>query len=526
MEAGMTITTACYPRTLRALPAALLLCSSPLCALTFEPNDDLQIKTSTVLSYGLAWRTEKPAHTLSGRYDSQAANRDDGNNAFDRGSLISHRVGILSDADLNWRRDFGLFVRASAYYDDVYHRRNDNRSGTSNCYAAGQCSRPDRFSSETVDAHGGDVRLLDSYVYGNWTLAERPFNLRIGRQVVSWGESLYNGNGISSAMSPADAGKSSVPGVEVKERLLPVGQLFAQYGLSDSLDLQLYYQYEWKKTELTAVGNYLSATDYIDKGGFSDASGRVHRIGDDEPRDSGQYGIALRYIAEGLNNSEFGLYRLRFHSKTPQLDFLSHRRERAYQARYFEDIDLYGGSFATTVGDTAVNGEISYQDGQPVSVLVGRSPHAVRGKTGQVLLSLIHPVGVTPLADNLTLNGEVGYNRVLDNDKAVLGDGQSPSDTLSNDRSAWGYTLSATLRYIGVLQGWDLSVPITFNQNVRGVSSLGTYREGANRFSVGTTWEYLGNFAIEARYNAYLGSPADNSLTDRDHLALSARYSF
>ncbi|MCY1461779.1 hypothetical protein D9M71_794740 [compost metagenome] len=69
-------------------------------------------------------------------------------------------------------------------------------------------------------------------------------------------------------------------------------------------------------------------------------------------------------------------------------------------------------------------------------------------------------------------------------------------------------------------------MPITFNQNVRGVSSLGTYREGANRFSVGTTWEYLGNFAIEARYNAYLGSPADNSLTDRDHLALSARYSF
>lgn len=323
-------------------------------------------------------------------------------------------------------------------------------------------------------------------------------------------------------MNPVDAGKSSIPGTEVKERLLPTGQLFAQYGVSESLDLQLYYQYEWQKTELNAVGSYFSATDFIDKGGFSDANGQLLRLSDDEPRDSGQYGVALRYLAEHWNNTEFGLYRLRFHSKTPQLDFLSHRNERAYKARYFEDIDLYGGSFATTFGDTAVSGEISYQNGQPIAVQAAQATQFVRGKTGQVLLSVIHPVGTTPLADNLTLNGEVGYNRVLDHDRIE----QHPNSALSNDRSAWGYTLSANLRYIGVVPGWDLSVPISFNQNVRGVSSLGTYREGANRFSIGSTWEYLGNFAIEARYNVYLGSPTENPLTDRDHLSLTARYSF
>lgn len=173
---------------LRALPiAALLLASGSLHALTFDPNDHVQIRTSTVLSYSLAWRTEKPAHALSGRYTPKAANRDDGNNAFKRGSLVTNRIGILSDADFRWRRDQGVFVRASAYYDDVYHQRNDNRSGTSNCFAAGECSRPDRFSGKTVDAHGGDVRILDAYVYGNWNMAGNPLNVRIGRQVVSWG---------------------------------------------------------------------------------------------------------------------------------------------------------------------------------------------------------------------------------------------------------------------------------------------------------------------------------------------------
>ncbi|MFP3581770.1 DUF1302 family protein, partial [Arthrobacter sp. SIMBA_036] len=79
--------------------------------------------------------------------------------------------------------------------------------------------------------------MLDSYLYGSWQVADRPFNLRLGRQVVYWGESVYNGNGIASTMSPIDASKSNVPGVEIKERTLPTGQLFASYSLTDALDL-------------------------------------------------------------------------------------------------------------------------------------------------------------------------------------------------------------------------------------------------------------------------------------------------
>lgn len=510
-------TTACF--TLPAL-AGLLLASSTAAAALYEPSDDVKIQASHVISYGLAWRTVKPAHALGG---DNNANGNDGNNAFKRGSLISHRLGIVSDADISYREDFGLFLRGSAYYDDVYHRGNDNRTGTSNCFAAGQCSRPDRFSSQTRDAHGGGFEMLDSYLYGTWHVDGRPLNLRLGRQVVYWGESVYNGNGIASAMSPFDATKSNVPGVEVKERTLPVGQLFASFGLTETLDLQAYYQYEWKKTRLSAVGNYFSTTDLIDKGGFSNSTGKLQRLRDDEPGDSGQFGLALRYVAERLNNTEFGLYRLRYHAKTPVVDNLS--RRGTYRARYFDDIDLYGASFATVVVDTNVNGEISVQNHLPLAVNIGGARHTARGRTGQALLSVTHGFGHTPFADNFTLNGEVGYNRVLDNDSAHLA-GRAASDELWNDRSAWGYTLRANARYIEVLPGWDLSIPVSFNQGVNGKSSLGSYSRGRNRLSVGTTWEYLGNLSLEASYNAYLGSPADNAQTDRDHIALSAKYSF
>ncbi|MFP3686123.1 DUF1302 family protein, partial [Bacillus sp. SIMBA_026] len=93
-------------------------------------------------------------------------------------------------------------------------------------------------------------------------------------------------------------------------------------------------------------------------------------------------------------------------------------------------------------------------------------------------------------------------------------------------RSAWGYTLRASSRYIEIMPGWDLTIPLSFNQGVNGNSSLGSYNQGRNRLSLGGTLEYLGNLSLEAVYNAYLGSPRYNNQSDRDHIALNAKYSF
>ncbi|HBP1357938.1 TPA: DUF1302 domain-containing protein [Pseudomonas aeruginosa] len=528
-----------------ALPvsAALgLLLGSQAQAMAIQANDDLHIDWNTTVTYALAWRTEKRAHGLSRGYpDPAIANVDDGNNAFDRGSLITNRASFLTEADLRFRDDHGLFVRASGFYDDVYHHGNDNDSGTSNCFASGRCSRADQFSGATQDQHGDNLRLLDSYAYGTWELAGHALNARLGSQVVSWGESLFNGFGISGAMSPVDATKSNTPGIEVKELFLPVGQVFIQYNLSDNLGIQTYYQYQWKKTEIDGVGSFFSITDQMDRGGYSDAFGLTRRAGDHKPGNAGQYGVAMTYTAERLNNTEFGLYALRFHDKSPQLDFLSGWNQGEYRVRYFDDIDLYGASFSSGIGETNLSGEVSYRDGQPVLADTGPSPHPVRGKTMQALVSFIHAYGNQSFTDNLTLTGEVGYNRVLDTDKTPRFDvfvltasggalvPVQPTDKLYYDRSAWGYTLNLTFEYNNLFNGWDLSVPVIYSQAVNGSSSLaGSFGlgEGDDRFAVGTTWRYLNNLTVEARYNLFLGDPGESPLADRDNFSLSAKYSF
>ncbi|WP_374439314.1 DUF1302 domain-containing protein [Pseudomonas panipatensis] len=533
----------------RPLPLALQLSAMGLVmagqaqALSYQLNDDLKVNWDTTLTYGLAWRTEQRARGLSNGYPNPAiASIDDGDNAFARGSLINNRASFLTEADFKFRDDYGLFVRATGFYDDVYHHSNDNATGTSNCYASGHCAKPDQFPDGTVDQHGDDARLLDTYAYGTWDLSGHKLNARVGNQVVAWGESLFNGFGISGAMSPVDATKANTPGIEIKELFLPVGQVFTQYSLSDALNVQAYYQYKWEKTEIPGVGSYFSTTDQIDEGGYSDAFGMTHRLGDKKPSNSGQYGLALTYSVEQLNNTEFGLYYLRFHDKTPQIDFLSQWNNAAYRALYFEGIDLYGASFSSMVGDTNVSGEVSYRDGQPVLVDTGLVPYAVRGKTVQALVSFIHSFGNLPIADNTTLTGEVGYNRVLDNDKApsfdvfVPGGGgrytqvqTANTDKLYYDTSAWGYTVNLSLDYNNVFNGWDLTVPIIFSQAVNGSSSMpGSFGlgQGDDRFAVGTTWRYLNNLTVEARYNMYLGNASETPLADRDNLSLSAKYSF
>ncbi|MCY1393587.1 hypothetical protein D9M71_84860 [compost metagenome] len=512
-------------------------------ALSFKPSENLKVEWNTNLTYGLAWRTEDRDKSLSNGFPNPLiANIDDGNNAFDRGSLISNRASFLTEINLNWQQDYGLFMRASGFYDDVYNRNNDNDTGTSNCFVGGECSRPDHFSQETIDQHGRDVRLLDSYVYGSWNLAGHDLNLRLGDQVISWGESLYIANGISGAQSPADATKANTPGVEVKEIFLPVGQLFGQISVTDNIGLQAYYQYEWRKTEIDGVGSFFSVTDQIDEGGFTDAFGATHRLKDDKPGDEGQYGVAMTYMAESLNNTEFGLYYVRYHDKAPQLDLLSHWNEAAYLVRYFDDVDLFGASFSTVLGDTNVSGEISYRDGQPVMVDTGLVPYSVRGKTLQSQVSFIHVLSNTAVADTVNLSGEVGYNRVLQNDKAdsfnvFVPDGAGGvvpfttpnTDTLYNDKSAWGYTLGATFSYLNLLNGWDMSIPLVFSQAVNGDSSLlGSFGmgEGDNRLGIGISWSYLNNLTLETRYNVFLGDAEDTPLADRDNLAISAKYSF
>ena len=60
----------------------------------------------------------------------------------------------------------------------------------------------------------------------------------------------------------------------------------------------------YRKVLRSDLENY--ETDYI-----------LPRARDEEASDSGQWGIAARYFVESLNATEFGLYFMNYHSRTP-----------------------------------------------------------------------------------------------------------------------------------------------------------------------------------------------------------------
>ena len=43
-------------------------------------------------------------------------------------SMVQNKVSMVTEMDLSWR-DFGLFARGRAYYDDVYDQETDHERG-------------------------------------------------------------------------------------------------------------------------------------------------------------------------------------------------------------------------------------------------------------------------------------------------------------------------------------------------------------------------------------------------------------
>ncbi|MGI9273792.1 MAG: DUF1302 domain-containing protein [Endozoicomonas sp.] len=548
-------------------------------ALSFNPTDELVIDWDTTLSYGAAWRTQKQHKDLI-----SDSNADDGNRNFDKGSMINNRFSVISEADFQYR-NYGAFFRGSAFYDDAYYGKNDNDSAdTYNGFGS-----HNKFSKEVRDAHGSKARILDAFVYGNFDIADRNLSLRVGQQVVSWGTSLYI-PGMSTAQGPADASKSTIPGVEVKDIYLPVGQVLAQFDLTDNLAVSAYSQWEWKKTEVNESGSYFSYTDMLDEGGerllfpagTSDAV--LQRINENfannEPaplppainsfpaiemtrgkdvkaKDSGQWGIAFEYYAENLGNgTDLGLYYMNYHDKTPIVartgSFLfdpyppfanlpngdPHPLNNvlvptglptSYHLEYAEDIQLVGTSFSTIIGNTNVGGEVAYRKDAIVyldDTLGSPTPH--RGSTIQAQISAIHSFGNTVFADDVMFTGEIGYNRVLDVDKHYFTGAKGDIKDLSSDRSGAGLAGAVTLKYNNVFSATNLEVPISFNKNINGNSGAGTFTSGQNtdKVSVGANFSYKDAWKAGISYTAYFGNPEDNKYTDRDFVALSLKYSF
>jgi hypothetical protein len=311
----------------RSLPivAALSLASPAAYAVDFQNADGTFTGSwDTTLTYGQAWRIESRDCRLIAIADGgcgRSPNIDDGNLNYDT-DMYSRALKALTEISLNYR-GVGAFVRASALYDD----------------AAADTQRTE-LSGKSKDLVESYVRLLDAFVYAKFDLGSMPSEIRLGRQVVSWGESTFIQNGIN-VINHFDVSALRVPGSELKEGFLPQEMVNFSVQFNDNLSAQAIYITDWNATVPEPAGSYFSSNDFAPTGGskvvlgfgsFSDQGVDFRNLGGpyitnfqtvnrqptEKPSDTGQFGVNLKYFApEFIGGTEFGLFFLNYHSRLP-----------------------------------------------------------------------------------------------------------------------------------------------------------------------------------------------------------------
>jgi len=514
---------------------------------TVDLGEDTTLDSSMTVNYTASMRTAKPASQYL-----KDPNNDDGTRNFKRGALVNNRVSLLGELQLK-HENLGAVVRGSYFYDDVYHRRNDNNSPDT----VNKIGRADSFSDETERLSGGTGRLLDAYMYGNFDIGDtQNLSVKAGRHLVAWGESLFWSN-ISQGQAPVDATKFNVPGTEAKDSYLPVGQVSASWSLNDKLALVGYYQYEWQKTELNPVGDYFGSDTFgpgaefyrLQAGVVSSLPDKsftaVNYAGEQNPRNSGQWGLGMRYRV--TDNTELGLFHYRYNEHIGSLffDFTGDTQYSSlksighdgsaptYRLGYFEGVELTGISFSSKVGDAMqYAGDLSYRDGSSVYLNNG-SPTTAQIWQGN--LNATYIFGPSILAHQTTVMGEVVNQYIAGVDPlTITGGGAGVDGTFDKFESAI-QTRSSTLLGIGaymdypsIFNGLDLSTHAVWTQNVDGSAYQGLGR-AEKRLTVGGDFKYLGNFQVGLTYVAYLSSPdvaQGRLMADRDYLSFNAKYTF
>jgi len=202
------------------------------------------------------------------------------------------------------------------------------------------------------------ARLLDLWASKSFAIGDQQARIRVGNQVINWGESLFFPGGIN-ATNALDYNRLAQPGVQLKEAVLAAPIASFATGLGHGLNLETYAQFGWNKSYLPPVGSYWSTTNSLGTGnqdfGFSE-----HK-----PSNSGQWGTSLRWQPEA-SDVNLGLYALNYHDKLPVLQIDQTTFAPSWQ--YLENRKLYGVSANFPVGDWAVGTELSYRPRDAVSL--------------------------------------------------------------------------------------------------------------------------------------------------------------
>lgn len=523
-------------------------------------DPDVALRWDNTVKYSAAARLKRADPTLLAN-----PNNDDGDRNFAKG-LVSSRLDWLTESDVTWRRQWGARVSAAAWYDSVYDTANDNPGFPGGAFPNHLSVAANEFTHATRKVHGRHAEVLDAFVFGRVELGDMSASVRAGRHSLLWGESLFFGaNGIAGGQMPVDAVKLvSVPGTQFKEAIRPVPMVSAQLQVSDRLSLGAYVQTSWAANRVPAVGSYFSSADLAVEGAerlLTGPASAAPREADLRPGRSGQGGLQLRLRGD---DTDFGIYAIRFHNKTPQLVprivVLTPPAvpaptavPGAYYLAYHQGIAALGASASRTFGAFNVAVEASIRHNQDLASTQGAdtssftpspatnntdNPGYAVGRTAHVNLSTLATVPGTPLWREATLLAEIAWNRVLKVTKNAAA--LDPNGT----RDGTALRVMFEPVYRGVLPGIDLGVPVGLGWAPKGSRPLAMTNpnmwvaDGGGDVTIGLngSWRDSLRFSLSATHFFGQAAPFNDATTnaftwkqavrDRDFVAASVRYSF
>ncbi len=500
-----------------------LVFASPVQALQIKLKDrDIHFFIDSIFTASAAMRTQ------TGQAGIASGNR----NIFpDGGDIYSTPLSLVTDISIS-KGELGAFARVSYSYDQKILNTD-----CSNCFRPTPQMTLNGIDDAGQNLAGNKFRLLDAFIFNTWHFGETPLNVRVGKQVISWGESNIIGGGISQMQNPIDLAKATTPGTEIKETLMPQESVYLQLGLTANVSVEAYYVWNWRPSVLIPVGTFFSPSDLLGAGYNPDIAPGVLYKGRDESSepDGEQWGMSVSTYMDSWNGTDLSFYWVRSHAFLPYLTIddnynvpdpvLGGLTAGGYEKVYSEDQDTFGvsvgGLFPGKLG-ISFQAELNYRPDfygtrKCVSCSIGNSDITT------LLGGVVHSANYDFLgSDNvsLVLDMQMQHINKLDDARGTSASGSKITDF------SWGYLTVVSLDYLDLFANIKVSPSLVWIHDVKGFEpgAAGGLKEDEQIVSASVNFSYLSQASMKFTYSSWLGD--NGGSYDRDNVSLSFKYNF
>lgn len=548
--------------------ACLLASTGTAWGFEFNSGSDWTVRWDNTVKYNLMFRAAEQNDKIVASPERITLVTDDADLNFDRGSIVSNRLDLLTEFDVVWRDTLGFRISAAGWYDHAYSGSSDYPSSGLNenlgVNTWGALSvEPGEYTDTTKKYHYFGGELLDAFLFASFDTEAISGNFRLGRHTLFWGNSLFGVgavHGIAGSMVALDINKAlSVPGSDSQELFLPTSRFSTVLQLSNDLTFNAYWSLEYQEYRQAQTGAYFSTgelvtedSEYLVLAGAAPGGARTGQVKADNetPDGTSEWGINLQYYIAPAS-LDIGFVYLRYNDKlnSGSIGYLGALQPISPDANglgefkwvYKDNIDLYGLTLNKQIGgmsmgldfvhrrNTALPSELGASLQQTAEIFTAADSGNYSGPVGHTWHAIFNGVlllGPSALWEGGTFAFEVTaswLDEVTDNEALV-------STKLSKGRVATAGQVLFRPQWFQVFSGTDLSMPMSVSYAFDGDAPIVQGgNAGLGNASIGLEFLVKQTWAFGAKYNAFFGpvdAGAAGLINDRDNVALTVKRTF